>query len=157
MDRRTFLSWVGLGAIASSLPIAIAACTPNTEDEAASDTESSSAAEPEFDSTPREDGFIAIGTTAELDEKGFVQDKQSAISPVIAFTDPNGSGVIAMNSMCTHQGCSVTWSTDDQLLQCPCHGSQFNPDGTVAQGPASAPLELYEAKVEDNLVLVRAS
>ncbi len=151
MDRRTFLSWVGLGAIASSLPIAIAACTPQAENETAVE------AEPQLDSIPRADGFMAIGTVAELDEKGFVRDMESVMSPAIAIADPSGSGVIAMNSMCTHQGCSVAWSADDQLLKCPCHGSQFNPDGTVAQGPAAAPLERYEAKIEDDLVLVKAS
>lgn len=151
MDRRTFLSWVGLGAIATSLPIAIAACTPQAEEEPTAE------AEPQLDSTPRADGFMAIGTVAELEEKGFVQDMQSAISPAIAIADPSGSGIIAMNSMCTHQGCSVEWSADDQLLKCPCHGSQFNPDGTVAQGPAAAPLERYEAKIENDLILVKAS
>lgn len=151
MDRRTFLSWVGLGAIASSLPIAIAACTPQAEDETTAE------AEPRLDPTPREDGFMAIGTVAELKEKGFVQDMQSPMSPAIAIADPSGSGIIAMNSMCTHQGCSVEWNADDQLLKCPCHGSQFNPDGTVAQGPAAAPLERYEAKIEDDLVLVKSS
>lgn len=152
MDRRTFLSWVGLGAIATSLPIAIAACTPQAEDETTAEGET----EPQLDSTPRADGFMAIGTVAELDEKGFVRDMESAMSPAIAIADPSGSGIIAMNSMCTHQGCSVEWSADDQLLKCPCHGSQFNPDGTVAQGPAAAPLERYEAKVEDDLVLVKS-
>ncbi|MFM5891932.1 MAG: cytochrome B6, partial [Dolichospermum sp.] len=30
MKRRDFINWVGLGFLASSLPVAIAACSPET-------------------------------------------------------------------------------------------------------------------------------
>jgi Rieske Fe-S protein len=41
---------------------------------------------------------------------------------------------------CTHLGCRLTQAVDG-LIACPCHGSKFHPDGSVASGPAARPLE----------------
>jgi Rieske Fe-S protein len=44
------------------------------------------------------------------------------------------------SARCTHLGCRIS-STVDDLLVCPCHGSRFRLDGSVAGGPAIRPLE----------------
>jgi nitrite reductase/ring-hydroxylating ferredoxin subunit len=44
------------------------------------------------------------------------------------------------SARCTHMGCRITAATSD-LLVCPCHGSRFRFDGSVATGPAARPLE----------------
>src|SRR4051794_5457930 len=36
-----------------------------------------------------------------------------------------GDAVTALNAKCTHQGCTV--APQGAILQCPCHGSQFQP------------------------------
>jgi nitrite reductase/ring-hydroxylating ferredoxin subunit len=41
---------------------------------------------------------------------------------------------------CTHLGCRIA-RVSDGLLVCPCHGSKFRTDGSVAAGPASRPLD----------------
>ena len=46
-----------------------------------------------------------------------------------------------VNPTCTHVGCRLGWNTAERSWDCPCHGSRFAPDGTVLQGPATAPLE----------------
>jgi nitrite reductase/ring-hydroxylating ferredoxin subunit len=49
-------------------------------------------------------------------------------------------GIIVFSARCTHLGCRIT-RVSDGLLVCPCHGSKFRADGSVAAGPAARPLE----------------
>jgi cytochrome b6-f complex iron-sulfur subunit len=44
---------------------------------------------------------------------------------------------------CPHLGCSYAWQSAQSLFVCPCHGSEFELNGSVAHGPAEAPLSLY--------------
>ncbi len=151
MKRRDFMNWIGVGAIATSLPVAIAACTPGADEAATSEA----TAPPETDSGSA-DGFVALGTTAELEAQGSLTSEDAFSEPVVVIQDPaDPAALIALSAKCTHAGCTVVWQED--LFACPCHGSKFNPDGTVATGPADAPLAKYTAKVEGDSVMVSAA
>lgn len=150
MDRRQFLGWVSVGALATSLPMVIAACTPKekeTEVESTPDSTSES-------SQPREDGFTAVGTAEQLKEKGKIQDKTADL---LVIRNPEDQALAAVNPRCTHQGCSVDWDEKDKLFACPCHGSKFKIGGEVEAGPATEPLGTYEVKEEEGSVLVKLS
>ena len=141
MDRRTFLSWVGVGTLASSLPAIIVACS-SEETEISNPT------------SPRNE-FVEVGNTEELDIRGFILNKDAAAEPVLVFRKLKTSELIAVTSKCTHAGCDVELDTDAQLLICPCHNSQFTLDGSVANKPATKPLASYEVKQEGNAILVK--
>ena len=73
----------------------------------------------------------------------------------IRFYDPmivvnRAGGVAVFSSQCPHMGCRIN-RTEGQELVCPCHGSRFNLQGDVVQGPAtrglgSLPFALDRAK-----------
>jgi cytochrome b6-f complex iron-sulfur subunit len=63
----------------------------------------------------------------------------------------NGSTVTGLSAKCTHQGCTV--APQGSILQCPCHGSQFQPGtGAVITGPASEPLPKVNVTVTNGQV-----
>ncbi len=48
------------------------------------------------------------------------------------------------SATCTHAGCVVEWNPFELCWDCPCHGSQFAPEGGVLNGPAVHPLKPAE-------------
>jgi cytochrome b6-f complex iron-sulfur subunit len=65
-----------------------------------------------------------------------------------------GDGFIAVSSVCTHQGCQVSYSHDNGNLPCPCHGSVFSTAGAVLAGPASTPLKKYNVAQEGDILTI---
>jgi len=62
---------------------------------------------------------------------------------IAVFKDEQGI-VLARSAVCTHLGCTVNWNHLEKTWDCPCHGSRFNKNGEVIQGPANKPLEKTE-------------
>lgn len=53
----------------------------------------------------------------------------------------SAEGFFAISSVCTHLGCNVKHI--GQGFECPCHGSRFDENGRVVQGPAPQALAWY--------------
>lgn len=66
---------------------------------------------------------------------------------------PDG-GFLALYQRCTHLGCAVPWSQEQNAFICPCHSSQFSQDGAVLNPPAPRPLDLFAVTIETGEVLV---
>ncbi len=60
----------------------------------------------------------------------------------------------AVTAVCTHFGCIIT-RYENQLYACPCHGSLFNANGTVARGPASQPLQQFATEFASERLTIR--
>lgn len=59
-----------------------------------------------------------------------------------------------VNAVCTHLGCVVPWNSAENKFMCPCHGSQYNPEGKVVRGPAPLSLALAHADTVDDKVVL---
>ena len=138
MSRRAFLTWVGVGGLASSLPVALAACSSDTEQTEAAATKE----------------FQSVGSVAELDKTGFLLNKKSPVGSVLVVRTPEKK-LIAVNPTCTHAGCTVAWVGSAKKFACPCHQAEFGVDGKVLKGPATKPLKTYQAKLQGTSVLVK--
>jgi nitrite reductase/ring-hydroxylating ferredoxin subunit len=57
-----------------------------------------------------------------------------------AYRDEAGA-VHAVSPFCTHLGCVVAFNTAEKSWDCPCHGSRFDTEGKVLQGPAVRDLQ----------------
>jgi nitrite reductase/ring-hydroxylating ferredoxin subunit len=68
-----------------------------------------------------------------------------------------GEFFYALHDRCSHRGCSLSeGSVEDDAIVCGCHGSRFDRrDGSVLQGPATAPQPAFEVRVREGQVEVR--
>jgi glycine/D-amino acid oxidase-like deaminating enzyme/nitrite reductase/ring-hydroxylating ferredoxin subunit len=60
----------------------------------------------------------------------------------------DGGRLHAVSPICTHMGCHVAWNSVEKSWDCPCHGSRFDCDGNVLDGPATDPLERIDPHEE---------
>ncbi|RPI32747.1 MAG: hypothetical protein EHM70_08155, partial [Chloroflexota bacterium] len=59
------------------------------------------------------------------------------------------NGVMALYKVCTHLGCLYNWNTQEGKFICPCHGSEFQSDGTYIRGPAPRSLDRFKVVIEN--------
>lgn len=86
-------------------------------------------------------GEIKSADDLEPGEGGILRD---GLSKLAVCRDVNGK-VHTHSASCTHLGCIVHWNSTEQCWDCPCHGSQFAPDGAVLNGPAVKALASHDA------------
>ena len=69
------------------------------------------------------------------------------------IVDENGVKDFGVNAVCTHLGCVVPWNKAANKFMCPCHGSQYDPNGKVVRGPAPLSLALAHINTDDKGLL----
>lgn len=60
---------------------------------------------------------------------------------LLAVHRDKGGVLHARSAKCSHLGCVLAWNPVERSWDCPCHGSRFDLDGTVANGPAISGLK----------------
>ena len=86
------------------------------------------------------------------------------VGSVMQYTAPDGNpaflfrtnvGVFAYSAVCTHQGCTLGYNPAGKTLDCPCHGSTFDPakGGAVLGGPAPSPLPKYSVAISGDAIV----
>lgn len=91
-------------------------------------------------------GISTVGTVADLPPVDAPPGNDPALK--LWLTHP-AAGVIALYKVCTHLGCLYAWSDQEGRFMCPCHGSQFEYNGTYIQGPAPRSLDRFVMQAVD--------
>ncbi|NMO04855.1 Rieske (2Fe-2S) protein [Gordonia sp. TBRC 11910] len=136
VNRRQFVAGAGVIVAATAGAATLAACGSN---DSSSATTTSAAA-----STTAAPGVLA--PVAQIPVGGGI------IVDGVVLTQPSAGKISGFTATCTHEGCKLSGVTDGKI-DCPCHGSKFNLDGTVAHGPAATPLPAVAVKVSDGNVV----
>jgi Rieske Fe-S protein len=138
IPRQHFLVSAGAAVAATAL----AACASGDRTPAANGaTESSTAADPASAGQP-----TVIVSTSD------VPVGSGVIVGDIVVTQPTAGQFKGLSAKCTHKGCTVN-AVADGTIDCPCHGSKFNLDGTVAHGPADRPLPTVNIAVQGDSIV----
>ncbi|WIX75123.1 FAD-dependent oxidoreductase [Amycolatopsis carbonis] len=75
-------------------------------------------------------------------EPGRAAVVRAGVEFVAAYRGEGGE-LHTVEAHCTHLGCLVAFNDSERTWDCPCHGSRFDIDGGVVQGPAVRPLRRH--------------
>lgn len=62
----------------------------------------------------------------------------------IGIYKDNDGKIFAVNPICTHLGCLLSWNNPDKTWDCPCHGSRFDYKGHQLYNPAIRDLDVID-------------
>ncbi len=99
-------------------------------------------------------GKLKIGSSDMPSEKGEGKIVNIDGNRYGAYRDYNNELYI-VDTTCTHLGCELNFNSFEKTWDCPCHGSRFNYDGSILDGPAIRPLHRYDEdknKVDPKLI-----
>lgn len=77
----------------------------------------------------------------------------------VLVANTSGSKFVTIQRLCTHQGLDqVSYNPGANKFNCSAHGSAFNVDGTVSNGPATTAMKLYTSTLsaDGNTLTVKA-
>jgi Rieske Fe-S protein len=145
ISRQKVLLGAGLGLVTA----VVAACSTYGKKPEATGESSATTAAP---AAPSASGGPAPAAKA-IAKTADVPVGSGVIVGEVVVTQPSAGVFKGFSAKCTHKGCTVD-KVADGTIDCPCHGSKFNLDGTVAKGPAQEPLATENVTVQgDSIVL----
>ena len=102
----------------------------------------------DFPALSQSGGSVRIGTSG-LQALSAVCDVPIGLYSPVIINRGAGNQFYALNSACTHAGCTVPiYNPSLGYSQCPHQGSRFGIDGSLKRGPAGAPLESYSVRFD---------
>lgn len=138
LTRQQFLAAAGLAGVAVTTSACAGYGQPPAE--TAANTAAPQPVPPAAAGTP-----IAVTADVPVGSGVIVED--------VVLTQPTAGVFRAFSAVCTHAGCALA-DVSDGTINCPCHGSKFNLDGTVANGPAARSLEGKSVTVDGDVIAV---
>jgi cytochrome b6-f complex iron-sulfur subunit len=140
-SRRKFLKETTGLALAATLPALVMRCT----------SKSNPAAPPAGSSFTVDTTAQAYTALATVGGSAYANTNTSAGTLIVIRKSQ--TEITALSSVCTHAGCTVGLPANQQL-QCPCHLSVYNEDGSNVSGPAPQPLRSYPAVLAGTVITI---
>jgi len=131
MNRKEFLSLVGIGATGVFVASCLSACKKENNSNIDFTLDLSSS----FNAALTNNG-------------GYV------ISQGVIVAKTNAGEYIAVSAACTHEGVNVQFQSSNNRFHCPAHGANFTASGSVQNGPANSPLTKYNTNLSGNMLRV---
>jgi cytochrome b6-f complex iron-sulfur subunit len=138
MDRKDFLSQVGVGAAAFLAPIClggIAGCGKSSKN-----------------STPSAPSNVDF--TLDVSSGALASNGGYLVSQGILVARTNSGTFLAVSAACTHEGTSVTYNAANNNFVCPNHGAKFSSSGMVTLGPATTNLKSYNTSLTNSTLRI---
>lgn len=127
--RRYFLEAIGGGAVgiaaAGSVVLTVQFLSPNVLREPPSKFKAGSVEE-----------FPVGSVTLNKEQKVFI-------------VRANEGYFYALTAVCTHLGCITNWKSEEGIIACPCHGSKFDREGGLIEGPAPRSLPRFSMTTDE--------
>ena len=79
--------------------------------------------------------FHIPGETISLIEPGHAAVVETAQGKAGVYRSEENR-VFQVDIVCPHLGCELVWNPDERTWDCPCHGSRFDYEGNLLEGPA---------------------
>jgi Rieske Fe-S protein len=137
--RRNVIAGAGLGLAAT----AVTACSTYGNKPEATATTSAPA---ETSGAPG-----APAPAAALTKTADVPVGSGVIVDDTVVTQPTAGVFKGFSTVCPHRGCNVS-KVENGTIDCPCHGSKFNLEGAVVNGPATSPLKPKAVSVQGDSI-----
>ncbi|HNP16973.1 MAG TPA: Rieske (2Fe-2S) protein [Fulvivirga sp.] len=134
MDRKTFLKLAGSSCLAiAGVPMLLSGCTSVHRV-----------------NTIARDNRLTVSKQEFIDgvekPREVVLVRELSLAFPIALYRLSADDYMALWMECTHQGCEV--NAQPHYLVCPCHGSEFDANGNVVQGPAETNLKTFKVNTD---------
>jgi cytochrome b6-f complex iron-sulfur subunit len=149
MERKEFLSLIGLGSASALAAVCMGGCSKSTET-------STTPGQPTQPTTPTNVNItldLTLPANAALaNPGGYIYT-----GGIIVAKTTTGS-FIAVSQACTHQGSTVQYEGANKRFFCPNHGATFTDTGAYIAGPESslAPLKQFITTLNGNILTIKS-
>ncbi len=131
MERKEFLALLGSGAATVVFAGCFGGCSKKEDDPTPNTPGTSTKKDFTLD--------LNVPANAALQNNG-----GHLVSNEVIVAKTSAGNYIAVSSLCTHQGATLTFESPNNQFHCPNHGSNFALDGKVVNGPAATALKQYK-------------
>lgn len=138
MDRKSFLKSCGVACLGAGYLVSFL--------ESCGTTRRINAPIEASDMVVELSAFDSKGKNGDQFHTAIIADNEVLQDPICIFRAADGQSYTALLMRCTHQGAQLQLFGDK--LQCPAHGSEFDPKGAVVQGPAIDQLRTFPVSIQ---------